>query len=285
MFKNLFGNEGGAAPLDVKKRFEMFGKNTQGSMSKVSPVRERATGKMYCLKLLDKEKTARFEERFTGLKKPAEGAISVALHHRNLVESFEHGLTTEGEAFLLMELIDGYGLNFLIENHADKLDTRRVNVLLQMSDGLAYIHAQGYVHRDVCPRNMMVTKKGILKHIDFGLSIPFKPEFCRPGNRTGTADYLAPEVVKRQTTDQRVDLFALGVSAFELLTGGLPWEKASSGQHLMKTQPGKNPREFKPDLDDLTVEFLNKAIEREPARRFQTAQDFHAAASRLPRTL
>jgi serine/threonine protein kinase len=279
---NLFS---GGDALDVKKRFELFGKNTQGSMSKVSPVRERQTGKMFCLKLLDKEKTARFEERFAGLKKPSEGEIGLALHHRNLVETFETGLTTDGEAFLLMELIDGYGLNFLIETHPDKLNTRRVNLLLQMADGLDHIHKQGFMHRDICPRNMMVTKKGILKHIDFGLTIPFKPEFCKPGNRTGTADYLAPEVVKRQTTDQRVDLFALGVTAFELITGIPPWEKATSQQNLMKTAPPKAPREVKPDLDDLTVEFLTKAVEREPARRFQTAHDFHAMASRLPRTM
>jgi serine/threonine protein kinase len=240
---------------------------------------------MFCLKLLDKDKTARFEERFAGLQKPSEGEISLGLHHRNLVETLEIGLTTDGEAFLLMELIDGYGLNFLIETHPDKLNTRRVNLLLQMSEGMDYVHKQGFMHRDVCPRNMMVTKKGILKHIDFGLAIPLKPEFCKPGNRTGTADYLAPEVVKRQTTDQRVDLFALGVTAFELFTGTMPWEKATSQQNLMKTAQPRSPREAKPDLDDLTAEFLTKAIEREPARRFQTAQDFHAMASRLPRTL
>lgn len=279
---NLFGAN---AVLDVKQRFEMLGQNTQGSMSKVSPVRERSSGKMFILKLLDKEKTARFEERFAGLKKPSEGEIALALQHRNLVVTFEAGKTSDGLHFVLMEQIDGFGLNFLIETHPSKLDSHRVSLLLQMSEGLGQIHKQGFIHRDVCPRNMMVTKKGILKHIDFGLSVPLTPAFCKPGNRTGTADYLAPEVVKRQTTDQRVDLFALGVSAFELVTGKLPWDKANTQQNLMKTVPGKHPRDYKPDLDDLTAEFLVKAIEREPLRRFQTTDDFHAAASRLPRSL
>ena len=65
-----------------------------------------------------------------------------------------------------------------------------------------YLHAVPYLHRDLCPRNIMVDKEGIVKLIDFGLTIPYTPAFCVPGNRTGTVDYLA-EIVKRMTTDQR----------------------------------------------------------------------------------
>ncbi len=79
----------------------------------------------------------------------------------------------------------------------------------------------------------MVDREGVVKLIDFGLTIPNKPEFCKPGNRTGTTDYLAPELIRRVTTDHRVDLFALGVTAYEMFTLGLPWEKATSQQTLL----------------------------------------------------
>ena len=129
-----------------------------------------------------------------------------------------------------------------------------------------------------------LNQQGVVKLIDFGLSIPYRPEFCRPGNRTGTSNYLAPELIKRVTTDHRVDLFALGVTAYETLTGSLPWEKAQSLQtvlsHLNAT--GRNPREFAPDLDDRTTLFLVKAIERNPQLRFQSAAEFRDALKALP---
>ncbi len=203
--------------INVEKRFDLLGRTGQGSMSKVWRARDRQLGRIVCLKLLDKEKTAKFEARFPGLKKPREGVICMALRHKNIVQTFEHGLTTAGEQYLVMELIDGMGLNFLIETKSDKLDGQRIAILTQLADAIGYLHKSGYLHRDICPRNVMVTTQGVVKLIDFGLTIPYRPEFCKPGNRTGTPDYLAPEVIKRTSTDHRVDLFALGVTAYELI--------------------------------------------------------------------
>ena len=92
----------------------------------------------------------------------------------------------------LVELIEGMGLNFLIETKSKDLTRKRIDILMQIADALDYVHQQKYLHRDICPRNVIVTKEGMVKHIDFGLSIPYKPEFCRPGNRTGSAAPLSP---------------------------------------------------------------------------------------------
>jgi serine/threonine protein kinase len=148
-----------------------------------------------------------------------------------------------------------------------------------------YVHQQGFLHRDICPRNVMVTREGLLKLIDFGLAIPNRPEFFTPGNRTGTPNYLAPELIRRVTTDHRVDLFALGVTAYETFTGQLPWEKTQSLQTLMShmNSPGRDPREYVPDLDAQTTKILMKAIERDPRDRFQTAVEFREALKSLPR--
>jgi len=273
--------------VDVSKRFELLGRTGQGSMSKVWRARDRNIGRVICLKVLDKLKTAKFAARFPGLNRPLEGAICSALRHKNIVQTHEYGLTKLGEEFISMELIDGMGLNFLIETRSPHLVGKRVELLRQIADGIEYIHQQGYLHRDICPRNVMVTQEGLVKMIDFGLTVPYRPEFCRPGNRTGTPNYLAPEIIKRISTDHRVDLFALGVTAYELFTGELPWEKALSMQTLQShlNSPGKDPRDFVRDLDDSIATFLIKSIEREPRDRFQSAGEFRDALKELPEGL
>jgi serine/threonine protein kinase len=252
-------------------------------MSKVYKTRDPNIGRMVCLKVLDKEKTARFEARFRGLQRPMEGAVLMGLKHKNVVQTYEYGLTTKGEQYIIMELIDGVGLNYLIENRKLAKDSLKINYLLQATEGLEYIHKQGYLHRDICPRNMMVNGDGTLKIIDFGLAIPHRPEFCRPGNRTGTPDYLAPELIKRQTTDQRVDMFALGVTAYEVFTNTFPWERHQSIQTLQShvNLSGRDPRDFRKDLKEPIAAFLNKAIKREPRERFQTAAEFREALKAL----
>ncbi len=285
-FKKMFA--AGPAKLlviNVERRFELMGRTGQGSMSKVYRARDRQSGKLVCLKLLDKEKTEKFEARFAGLKKPSEGAISVLMKHPNIVQTFEYGITTAKEPYLLMEFVDGVGLNFLIETKSDKLNGHRVDYMSQLADGIEVLHKRGFLHRDVCPRNVMVTNDGVVKIIDLGLAIPYKPEFCKPGNRTGTTNYLAPELIKRQTTDHRVDMFALGVTAYETFTGDTPWEKAASLQMLLShmNSAGRDPREIKKGLDAVTVKFLNKAVEREPSKRFQNPAQFRDALAELPK--
>jgi serine/threonine protein kinase len=271
--------------IDVGKRFDLLNRTGQGSMSKVWRARDKSLGRTVCVKMLDKEKTAKFELRFVGLNKPKEGAICAALRHKNIVQTFDFGISIQGEPLVVMEFIEGMGLNFLIETKSPQLQGNRINFLSQVADALEYMHKLGYVHRDVCPRNVMVTKDGHVKVIDFGLSIPTLPEFYRPGNRTGTPNYLAPEVIRRTTTDHRVDLFALGVTAYEVFTGMLPWEKAMSLQTLLShmNSPGKDPREISPQMDKQTAKFLIKAIERDPNLRFQTAVEFREALQQLPK--
>jgi len=271
--------------VEVAKRFDLLGRTGQGSMSKVWRARDRMTARTVCLKILDKVKTARFEARFPGLDKPSEGVICMALKHKNVVQTFEHGLTTEGEQFIVMELIEGVGLNFMIETRSPHLEGKRIHLLSQFAEGLEHIHKQGFIHRDVCPRNIMVTTDGTVKIIDMGLTLPNKKEFCRPGNRTGTTDFLAPEIIKRQSTDARVDMFALGVTAYEVFTCTHPWEKATSQEVLAShiNSPGRDPLDSRADLDPKTVAFLKKAIERNPDNRFQTAAEFREALKDLPR--
>jgi eukaryotic-like serine/threonine-protein kinase len=288
-FSRLFGGGSkGLKVVDQAKRWDLRGRTGQGSMSKVYQAYDREIGRTVCLKLLDKVKTQKFEERFKGqgLKKPSEGEICVGLSHINCVKTYEHGVTTKGDPYLVMEWIEGRGLNFLIETRNAQFNGKRVNYVMQLCDAIDYLHSTKYLHRDLCPRNVMVDTEGVVKLIDFGLTIPYTPEFCQPGNRTGTADYLAPEIIKRMTTDSRVDLFALGVTAFEIFTHQLPWERTPNSDENLRRRLNsapRRPKDLNPNLDDDLVAILNKSIERDKNLRFKSAKEMKEAFEQLSR--
>ena len=140
-------------------------------------------------------------------------------------------MTTNGEQFLVMEYLDGPGLNSLIVAKSADLEGNRLNLIRQGAGLLAAVHRAGYIHRDICPRNFVVSRDcKSLKLIDFGLSVPATPMFMQPGNRTGTPNYMAPEVVRRKQTSQKLDIFSFGVTVFEMCTFELPWPKGQMGQ-------------------------------------------------------
>jgi len=273
---------------DMAKRWDLRGRTGQGSMSKVYHAYDKKIGRMVCLKVLDKAKTAKFEERFSnqGLDKPSEGAICMAIKHPNCVATYEHGKTTKGEPYLVMEWIEGLGLNYLIETRSPQLKGNRLNYLKQLCDAVEHLHQQTFLHRDLCPRNVMVTKDGMVKLLDFGLTVPYTPDYCKPGNRTGTADYLAPEIIRRTTTDHRVDVFALGVTAFEIFTNQLPWERSMSSEETLRRRlntPARDPKDLNPELDDDLCAVLRKAISKEPTARYASAQALRDALDHLQR--
>src|SRR5205807_10233475 len=179
--------------------------------------RDAMSGKIVVLKVLDKEKTKRFESRFAPeLKKPSEGEVAVALKHPNLVKTYEWGTTREGEQFLVMEFVDGLGLSYLVDVQNAVMQKHRLSFMIQLGEAIRYFHEQQWIHRDICPRNVMITdNEATVKLIDFGLVVPNTAPFQAPGNRTGTANYMAPELIKRQRTDQRIDIFAYAVTCFE----------------------------------------------------------------------
>ena len=291
LFNFLFGKKSAAgAPkkglkrISLEKRFDLSGRTGQGSMSKVFRAYDRDLGRYVCLKLLDKLKTQNFEARFVGLKKPSEGEICVSMRHDNIVRTYEHGVTTKGEPYLVMEWVEGLGLNYLVDTRSPQLNGNRINFLGQLCDAVQYLHDNKWLHRDLCTRNVMVDKEGLLKLIDFGLTIPYTPAFCSGGNRTGTPDILAPEILKRKAIDNRVDLFALGVTAYEVFTGQLPWERSPSSEETFLRRLNTPPRaakDLKPDIDDRLSQILLKSIARDPVDRYPTANAFKEALLKL----
>ncbi len=264
--------------LDVPARFELLKEAISGTMSNFYMARDRHTNKVVGLKIADREKLQAFEARFKGLQKPPEGDIAVKMVHDRIVQTFEHGITVDGLRYIVMEYLDGPGMHTLVKMQDERLEGKRVNLIRQMAEALSYVHHAGYIHRDVCPRNFIAAKDlNSLKLIDFGLTVPATKDFMQPGNRTGTPLYMAPEVVRRRWTDQRLDIFALGVSAYYITTFHLPWNVSeTSGKAALAhdTDPPTDILIYRPTLDHRFAKAVMQCIEPNPDKRPQTIDEF-----------
>ena len=270
--------------VDVGSQYEILREAVSGTMSNFHMARDRKTGEIVGLKVLDKAKTDALEARFKGLKKPTEGEIATSFEHPRIVKTVSHGITTNDEQFLVMEFLDGPGLNSLIIGRSELLAGHRLNLARQAAEALEAVHEAGYIHRDICPRNFVCSKDASsLKLIDFGLTVPAEKEFMLPGNRTGTPNYMAPEVVRRKPTDQRLDIFAYGVSMYELFAFDLPWQRGSDGRAAMAHGLSAPPplKKYYPKINPTLEAAIHKCMEAEPENRFQSITQFLKTISRL----
>lgn len=272
--------------VDIEVRFEKLRTAVSGTMSKFYAARDRENDRIVGLKLCDLEKFSFFESRFRGLNKPPEGEIAGSMDHPNIIKTLEYGLTIHKEPYLVMEFIDGPGLNTLIQAKAiDRLDNHRLSLIKQMADALGYVHKKGYIHRDVCPRNFICSMDIThIKLIDFGLTVPATEPFMRPGNRTGTPLYMAPEIVRRRATDQRLDIFAFGVSCYQLLTFEFPWPGGETSGLAALNHDTSNPRDilkYRPDLNKSLASLIMQAVQPNPNDRVQTMEQFVKSLRRV----
>ncbi len=276
MFDKLFNLTGKShKKTDIADRFNLLGRVGQGSMSKVWRATDLKSGRTVALKVLDKEKTARFESKFQGLNKPSEGEVAVSLQHPNIVKTYEYGWTLEDELFLVMEFVEGVGLSLLVDLQNEEMKRYRLRYMIQIGDALSYFHQQNWIHRDICPRNVMIADDKTAKMIDFGLVVPNTPMFRKPGNRTGTASYMAPELIKRHPTDHRLDIFSYAVTCFEMYTKRLPWDAALTIDAVMQhiNRPPIELRELTPNIDTQIAAAIMKGLEADPDRRWQNVLD------------
>ncbi|MEM7454806.1 MAG: serine/threonine-protein kinase [Planctomycetota bacterium] len=277
-FKNVFSADKKLGLLDVGARFTLDRHAFTGTMSKFHVATEIGTGKRLGIKLLDEEKLAYFRSRFKGLNKPDEGAIGSRMDHEQIVKTLEYGKTLTGQDYILMEYVHGPGVNVVIKNQEPKAVANRLKLIRQMADAIQHVHDRGFIHRDICPRNFICHEDyDWLKLIDFGLSIPNEAPFRQPGNRTGTPQYMAPEIVRRRQTDERTDIFAFGVTAYRFLTWEHPWGSTDTTGTAALVHDTKEPRsifDHRPDLNEKLGKAIHRCIAVKPDHRPPSMKKF-----------
>ncbi len=279
MFAGLFGG-GGGKRIDLWKRFEKLRESSSGTMSSFYKVRDRQDGGIKGLKIIDQEKAAPIEGRYKGLGKPSEGEIGLQIKGPNIATTLEWGLSTSGDPFVLQEFVEGTLLHNLVsvKGKSPLPPPQRLDLIRQAAKAIAVVHKAGFVHRDICPRNFIFRGDGQLVLFDFGLTVPDKPVFLQPGNRIGTPNYMAPEVVRRRQSDRRLDVFSFGVTAYEICSLASPWPRGTTGNVALAhdtppTPIGEHWPEIPPDL----AAGIMACLAADPAKRPDSMERFLAA--------
>ncbi|SMP70403.1 hypothetical protein/serine/threonine protein kinase [Neorhodopirellula lusitana] len=273
------------AKIDVDTRFARSRTAATGTMSNFFVAYDIERKEDVGVKILDPEKYELFEARFKGLKKPSEGEIAMQMTHPHVVTTYQHGVTTKGERIIVMKYIRGPSLqDVIVRKRGELIEGMHLTLMREMAEALAYVHSQKFIHRDVCPRNFICElpsdgQKVVTgaKLIDFGLTVPATPPFMQPGNRTGTPLYMSPEIVRRRHTDQRVDVFSLGVTFYCLLTFSHPWQgEIVTGRAALQhdTQTPTDLLERRDDVDPKLARVIMKMIEPDADNRLSSIQEF-----------
>ena len=270
--KSLFGKP----RLNYRQKYELLQEAISGTMSQVFKARDRQTGEIVAVKIINSDILQKVNARWKGITKPTEGEISVLFDHPYIVKTLDQGLTTDGEQYLIMEYLEGTGLNNILLVPEDLMAGSRTYYMRQVAEALWEVHKKGFIHRDICPRNLLfVGDASVLKLTDFGLTLPNKPPFTDPGNRTGTANYMAPELVRRKSTDTRLDVFSFGVTMYELFTRELPWPRGDSGIAAMShSEPPQPITTHRPRVNRLIAKALHSCIEPDVSRRCSSMEQF-----------
>ncbi len=247
-----------------------------GGMGRVYKVRNVLSDRIEAMKVLlpDLEGNPGLAERFM-----REIKVQASLDHPNIA-ALHTALRIDNQLVMLMEYVEGVPLDKMMEGGRIPID-RAVDYIAQVLSALSYAHARGVVHRDLKPGNMMILPNGAVKLMDFGIArMTADRKLTQTGNTIGSLYYMSPEQIKGAADpDPRSDLYSLGVSLFEVITGARPFQGDSEysimAAHLKKNPPP--PIELSPNLPAGLNEIILQSLEKEPAKRFQTADAFRNA--------
>lgn len=270
------------SPATTIGRYRVLGLIAHGGMGSLYLARDPAIGRTIAIKLLREE----FDDEAARERFAREARSTGHLRHPNIVTVFdvgEHG----HRPFIAMEYVPGETLAQLIRRRAPLSIVDRLAILEDLCAGLHFAHAAGIVHRDIKPANVILDVSGIIKILDFGLARASDSAITNAGDQLGTLNYMSPEQVVGAPLDHRSDVYAVGVVAYELMS----YTKAFPGTmhdgtmyRILNTQPA--PLEtVMPGLDPEIARIIERAIQKEPERRYQNAdrlrEDLAALRQRL----
>ena len=266
-------------------RYHVVDRIAAGGMGEVFRAHDAVLAREVAVKVLHRPLASDqgFVDRFR-----REARAAAALSHPNIVAVHDWG-AVDGIYYMVMEFVRGQSIRDVLNAEGLLAPAQAADVLLQTLSALDHAHRQGIVHRDIKPENIMVTRDGLVKVADFGLARAYADaQITHAGTVTGTVQYLAPEQLQGEPADPRTDLYSLGIVAYELLTGQIPFSgetpMAIAYKHLRDRVPrasARNPA-VTAELDGWIASMTEKERELRTESAAEARRDLEAEARGLP---
>jgi len=190
--------------------------------------------------------------------------------HECIIGYYEHGKIS-GTMYLLMEYVEGSNLKLLYNDHDPVLLENVGNIIIDMASGLEHVHESGFMHLDFKPENVLVTRNASVRLADFDLALPIPKSPKKLSKNPGTPAYMAPEQLRGEPVDHRADIFAFGVSAYELLTNYKPFPGDTAVEIVSKQINRAGfvaPRQHNPDIPVNLEKVILKSLQTDPNLRY-----------------
>lgn len=253
----------------------------KGGMGTVYLARHAQINRLVAIKEL-KPQFARdrsIRERFKN-----EAALMANLSHPNIVSLHDYIEMPSG-VYLVMEYVEGTTLDHFIHRVSGPVpENRAIDIFVQILEAFHYAHQRNIVHRDIKPSNIMLTPQGAIKILDFGIAKNIRPgerDLTQTGTRMGTIYYMSPEQIRAQDLDTRSDIYNLGITLFEMLTGRNPYYQEHLSEYDISEMIVKKPlpqaKNYYPNINPRIQKILEKATAKDPNERFQNVLEFRDA--------
>lgn len=251
----------------IGDRYEILEKIGTGGMSDVYKAKCHKLNRFVAVKVLKQEfsENANFVSKFQ-----TEAQATAGLMHPNIVNVYDVG-EDDGIYYIVMELVEGITLKSYIEKKARLSVKEAISIAIQVSMGIEAAHNKHIIHRDIKPQNIMISKDGKVKVTDFGIAKAVTSNTIT-SNVMGSVHYTSPEQARGGYSDEKSDIYSLGITMFEMLTGRVPFNGdttvAIAIKHIQEPMP--SPREYIPEIPISVEQIVFKCTQKSPDRRYQS---------------
>ena len=258
----------------INDRYQIIKTLGEGGMANVYLAHDTILDRNVAVKVLrgDLANDEKFVRRFQ-----REALSASSLSHPNIVEMYDVG-EDDGQYYIVMEYVDGMTLKQVLKKRGHLSVTEVVDIMLQVTDGMAHAHDAYIIHRDIKPQNIMILSNGMIKITDFGVATALNStQLTQTNSVMGTVHYLPPEQANGKGSTIRSDIYSMGIMMYELLTGLVPYKGDNAVEIALKhlKEPLPSVRKFNSSIPQSIENVIIKATAKNPKNRYTDARAMH----------